>query len=185
MCAYHNSLMNGCQLRRDPMVVRSKDVYKSVSVAEILGGQGGRSPPHFLRRGGNAPPLFLRTEQFNLKLELFLAIHQRMEVALTLEPLLWSLYNSVPPINFPIIILIMINSQHSSQHSSHALAMLPFFAPPLFTCSLCPCVFACDGKKHNISFDELIMCSTILPSACVAGADPELSQGGFFSSIFS
>ena len=32
--------------------------------------------------GGNPPPpLFLRTEQFNLKLELFLAIHQRMEVA--------------------------------------------------------------------------------------------------------
>ena len=27
------------------------------------------------------PPLFLRTEQFNPKLELFLAIHQRMEVA--------------------------------------------------------------------------------------------------------
>ena len=50
-------------------------------MAEILGGQGGRSPPHFFRRGGNAPPLFLRTEQFNLKLELFLAIHQRMEVA--------------------------------------------------------------------------------------------------------
>ena len=45
------------------------------------GGQEGRSPPHFLRRGGNAPPLFLRTEQFNLKLELLLAIHQRMEVA--------------------------------------------------------------------------------------------------------
>ena len=51
------------------------------AVAEILGGQGGRSPPHFLRRGGNAPPLFLRTEQFNPKLELFLAIHQRMEAA--------------------------------------------------------------------------------------------------------
>ena len=31
--------------------------------------------------GALAPPLFLRTEQFNLKLELFLAIHQRMEVA--------------------------------------------------------------------------------------------------------
>ena len=51
------------------------------------GGGGGQCPtrppppPHFLRRGGNAPPLFLRTEQFNLKLELFLAIHQRMEVA--------------------------------------------------------------------------------------------------------
>ena len=55
--------------------------YDSESVAEILGGQGGRSPPHFLRRGGSAPPLFLRTEQFNPKLELFLAIHQRMEVA--------------------------------------------------------------------------------------------------------
>ena len=45
------------------------------------GRGGGRSPPHFVRRGGNAPPLFLRTEQFNPKLELFLAIHQRMEVA--------------------------------------------------------------------------------------------------------
>ena len=97
------------------------------------GGRGGRSPPHILRRGGNAPPLFLRIEPFNLKLELFLATHQRMEVAFNSRAfIVVSMY--VPPINYPILFMI------DSQHSSHALAMLPFFAPPLFTCRLCPCI---------------------------------------------
>jgi len=33
------------------------------AVAEILGGQGGRSPPHFFIRGGTAPPLLHYKEQ--------------------------------------------------------------------------------------------------------------------------
>ena len=47
-----------------------------VSVAEIWGG-------------GQCLPLFLRTEQFNLKLELFLAIYQRMEVAFNYRAFLY------------------------------------------------------------------------------------------------
>ena len=79
------------------------------------------------------PPHFLRTEQFNLKLEFFLATHQRMEVAFNSRVfIVVPMY--VPPINFPILFMI------DSQHSSNALAMLPFFAPPLFTWHLCPCM---------------------------------------------
>ena len=52
----------------------------------------------------------------------------------------------VPPINFPILFMI------DSQHSSHALAMLPFFAPPLFTCRLCPWYMsaACNVHVYNM-----------------------------------
>ena len=47
-----------------------------------VGGGGGGG-------GGQWLPLFLRAEQFNLKLELFLAIYQRMEVAFNYRAFLY------------------------------------------------------------------------------------------------
>ena len=79
-------------------------------------------PPHF----------FLRTEQFNPKLELFLAIHQRMEVAFNYRVFNYCGPYYVPPINFPI--LFMINSQHGSQHSSRPMHSL--FLPLHFSCAV-------------------------------------------------
>ena len=51
--------------------------------------------------GGGGGGSFLRTEQFNLELELFLAIHQRVEVAFNDRAFIVVLisYNYVPPIS--------------------------------------------------------------------------------------
>ena len=50
-----------------------------------------------------------------------------------------------------------------SQHSSHALAMLPFFAPPLFTCRLCPCIISHYMHARNYAYAQLAVtvCSSI------------------------
>ena len=56
-------------------LIQSLPIHQNdYTVAEILGG-GALAPPLF-EEGGQCPPhFFLRTEQFKLKLELFLAIY--------------------------------------------------------------------------------------------------------------